>query len=317
VRILIAEDSAPARLILQRELSALGHECLVAEDGIAAWERFQGSGVDVVISDWMMPGLDGDELCRRVRSDPSEPYAYFVLLTSLQDRYHVVRGMEVGADDYLVKPFDRDELEARLLAAARVTTLHRRLAAQQAELEHLNAILFQDSRRDHLTGLGNRLRQAEDLEVLVSRSRRYGHTFAVALVDIDHFKAYNDTFGHLAGDGVLRSVASALVGQCRSGDTVYRYGGEEMLVVFAEQDLDSAAAAVERMRSHVEALAIPNGDEARAAAVTVSAGIAALEPADLSDVARLLRRADQALYEAKASGRNRVVVVGARVGRTT
>ena len=137
MRVLIVDDSPTPRVLLERELTALGHECLVAEDGEQGWEMFQGSRVDVVISDWMMPGMDGDEFCRRVRADPTAPYAYFIMLTSLDDRRHVVAGLEAGADDYLTKPFGWEELATRLIAAERVTALYRKLATQQAELERL------------------------------------------------------------------------------------------------------------------------------------------------------------------------------------
>ena len=209
MRILIVDDSPTPRLILRRELEGLGHECLAAEDGNQALETFRVSAPDVIVSDWMMPGMDGDELCRQVRSDPGAPYVYFILLTSLDDPASVIKGMEAGADDHLAKSFERDDLQTRLIAAERVTGLHQRLAAQQVELERLNAILQQDSRRDHLTGLGNRLRQDEDLAVLAGRAQRYGHGFSVVLFDVDRFKAYNDTAGHPAGDDVLRAVAGS------------------------------------------------------------------------------------------------------------
>jgi diguanylate cyclase (GGDEF)-like protein len=308
VKILIADDSATPRLLLKRELERLGHECLVAEDGLQAWETFQGSGVDAVISDWMMPGLDGDELCRRVRADPDAPYAYFVLLTSLDDKRHVVAGMEAGADDYLTKPFGHEELETRLIAAARVSALHRKSAAQQAELARLNELLFDDSRRDSLTGLGNRRRQDEDLRMLVDRAERYGDRFCVALFDVDRFKAFNDSAGHLAGDDVLRRVAASFAAECRSGDAVYRYGGEELLVLLPSQSLDTAAIAAERMRAAIEALAISHPGIDPPGVVTVSAGVAAFERDSGEDVPMLLKRADAALYEAKEGGRNRVAV---------
>ena len=308
MRVLIADDSPTPRLLLKRELERLGHECIVAEDGLQAWEIFQGSGVDAVISDWMMPGLDGDELCRRVRADPDAPYAYFVLLTSLDDKRHIVAGMEAGADDYLTKPFGHEDLETRLIAATRVSALHRKIAAQQAELERLNEILFEDSRRDSLTALGNRRRQDEDLQLLADRSDRYGDGFCVALFDVDRFKAFNDSAGHLAGDEVLRRVAGSLAAERRSGDAVYRYGGEELLVVLAAQSLDSARIAADRMRAAVEALAIAHPGIEPAGVVTVSAGVAAYEPETGDSVAALLERADAALYEAKEGGRNRVAV---------
>ena len=307
MRVLIADDSPTPRVLLERELRALGHDCLVAEDGDQAWEMFQGSGVDVVISDWMMPGMDGDEFCRRVRSDPEAPYAYFIIHTSLDERRHVVAGLEAGADDYLTKPFGDEELATRLIIAERVTGLYRTLATQQAELERLNAGLLEDSRRDGLTGLGNRRSQDEDLEQLAGRAERYGQPFSVALFDVDHFKAYNDSAGHLAGDEVLRAVAAELSRQARSGDAVYRYGGEELLVVFPGRTVENGHVGAERMRAAIEALGISHPGLEPGAVVTVSAGVGRFEAGDQVDVGRLLKRADAKLYEAKAAGRNRVL----------
>jgi two-component system cell cycle response regulator len=306
MKILVAEDSASARLLIERALVELGHDCILAEDGDQAWERFQGSHIDVVISDWMMPGMDGDELCRRIRADPSAPYAYFIILTSLEGRHHVINGMRAGVDDYLSKPFDGGELEARLIAAARVTTLHRRLAHQGAELERLNATLFEDSRHDHLTGLGNRKRLDEDLAEWTARAERSGDTFSIALFDIDNFKRYNDTFGHLAGDDVLRSVAGTLQRTCRLGDAAYRYGGEELLVALAGQPLSAAKTTGERMREAIEMMAIPFGAPT-SEVLTVSVGVAELQPGDNATFSLLIARADAALYQAKQCGRNRVV----------
>jgi two-component system cell cycle response regulator len=307
MRILIADDSAVARLLLQRALAKLGHEFTVAEDGARAWQHFERGGADLVISDWMMPGMNGDELCRRIRGTSAGSYTYIVLLTSLEDKTHVLEGMEAGADDYLTKPFDLDDLRARLIAAARVTALHAKVAAQQEELERLNTKLFSDSRRDALTGIGNRLAQGEELARLSARATRYGHTFCVALFDVDHFKGYNDGCGHLAGDAALQAVAGALAQSCRSGDELFRYGGEELLVVLPEQDLAGAALAGERLRAAVEALALPHPNEDQAF-VTVSVGVAQRESTDEGDCEVLLKRADAALYRAKNLGRNRVEI---------
>jgi two-component system cell cycle response regulator len=276
VRILIADDSAVARLMLQRELTRLGHEFTVAEDGERAWELFQRGGADVVISDWMMPGINGDQLCRRIRETSEGSYT-----------------------------FDVDDLQARLIAAARVTALHVRLATQQEELERLNEKLYSDSRKDPLTGIGNRLAQREELTQLSARAARNGSTFSVALFDVDHFKLYNDGCGHLAGDEALKAVAGALARQLRAGDALFRYGGEELLVVLADEDLNGAALAGERLRAAVEGLALPHPREERAL-VTVSVGVAQREPADQGDCEQLLKRADAALYRAKTLGRNRV-----------
>jgi two-component system chemotaxis response regulator CheY len=306
MRVLIAEDDAVSRLILRRAVETLGHECLVAVDGDEAWERYrQGEGdVDVVISDWMMPGLDGVELCRRVRSKPGNVYTYFVLLTALSERRDFLTGMQAGADDYLTKPLDRDELSVRLLAAERITSLHRRLAEQNAELERLNRIVAESARTDPLTGLGNRLRLREDLDALQARVERYGHSYALALYDVDHFKAYNDRYGHLAGDRVLADVAATIRQHCRRGDEPYRFGGEEFLVVLPEQPSDKALIAVERTRKAVRALRLPHPDSP-AGRVTVSAGLAVLRPGERRTYEEIVREADAALYRAKRDGRDR------------
>lgn len=314
MKILIAEDSASSRMVIERALVSLGHECISAENGAQAWELFQASDVEVIISDWMMPGMDGDELCRRVRTHPTAPYAYFIILTSLEGRAHVINAMRAGVDDYLGKPFDHEELEARLVAAARVTQLHHRLARQGTELERLNASLFEDSRRDHLTGLGNRQRLDEDLEEWTARAMRYGHCFTIALFDIDRFKRYNDTFGHQAGDEVLRSIAHTLLSECRLGDAAYRYGGEELMVGLGGQTLQDAKPAAERMRRAIKAMGIPSGGPG-SEVVTASVGVAEFGAVDNGSFARLLARADTALYEAKQSGRDRVVVNEARPSR--
>jgi two-component system cell cycle response regulator len=313
MKILLADDSATPRMLLSRALDKLGHECAIAEDGLAACQMLEQVQPDVIISDWTMPGIDGPELCRRLRGDASGRYVYFIMLTSLDDRGSIVEGLEAGADDYLVKSFGQDELEARLIAAARVTALHRRLASQQAELERLNVSLFQSARTDHLTGAGNRLRQDEDLEVLLARLQRYGHGFCVALFDVDYFKQYNDTEGHLAGDSILRAVADSFATKSRDVDTVYRYGGEELLIVFPEQEINQAGFAAERMRHEIELLAIPHPR----GIVTVSAGVAAADVSDADDVGRLLARADAALYRAKREGRNRVKVQRAGAAQTS
>jgi two-component system cell cycle response regulator len=306
--VLIADDSAVARVALETTLSSLGYRCIVAEDGDAAWELFLSSEPDVVISDWLMPGMDGDELCRRVREYPRASYTYFILLTSLAAQAHVVRGMQAGADDYLKKPFDIDDLNARLIAAARVVTLHERLRSQQTELEALNRSLFEESRHDPLTRVGNRIALAEQLVQLTARSERYKHTYCVALYDVDNFKAFNDTQGHFAGDSALTAVASALTSAGRAGDTVYRYGGEEFVVVLPEQDLQDARAASERARQAVSALGIVHPASGVGEVVTVSAGIAQLEVADEGDFEAVLKRADVGLYRAKKRGRNQIDV---------
>ncbi len=315
MRILIAEDDTISRLILQKAVQKFGHECLIAEDGLLAWGLYQREAlaIDVVISDWMMPEIDGIELCRRIRAHPTDAYPYIILLTTLSDRAHVFAGLEAGADDYLSKPLDRDELRARLIAADRVTSLYRRLAerqaeieAQKAEVERLNRQLFEQARRDPLTGLRNRLQLREDLDLLQTRPGRANRAYSIVALDVDRFKQYNDTYGHPAGDRALRAVADVLVRLARSGDLVYRYGGEEFLVLLAEATPGAAVVAAERLCRGIAALALTHGGNPPTGVVTSSAGVAGWAPG--VPAAAILQAADDALYAAKASGRNRVVV---------
>jgi two-component system cell cycle response regulator len=307
MKILIADDSAVPRLILEKALASLGHESVSANDGSEAWARFQEFQPDVVLSDWLMPGMDGVELCRRIRSVDTDGYTYFVLLTAMTELQHAVTAMTAGADDFMVKPLDRFRLEATLIAARRVTALHEELRHHRANLVRLNSLLYDDARRDALTLLGNRLRLAEDLAAAAGRTERYGHRFCIALYDIDCFKAYNDTFGHPAGDEALRRVAQVIAGSIRTGDMAYRYGGEEFLVLLPEQDLATATVAVERTRAAVQAMALRHPTNGSSGVITVSAGVAEAGTAGPLDVDAWVRRADTALYQAKGGGRNRVV----------
>lgn len=306
MRILIAEDDHATRLILRKAIEKLGYECVPAEDGEEAWELHQQVQPDVVISDWAMRGFDWAELCRRIRAYDEGRYTYVIVLTALDDKARAIQALEAGADDYLLKPFDREELEGRLLVARRVTSLQHQLLDQKRELERLNAQLFEDGRRDPLTRIGNRLRMQEDLEALAGRAVRYGHQFCLALCDIDHFKKYNDTCGHAAGDETLKAVARTLARYSRSGDMAYRYGGEEFLVVLPEQTLEGGIIAMERRRRAVERLSIPHPGKTPPGPVTISAGLAVFDPKEASPIDTVVRRADRALYLAKESGRNRV-----------
>jgi len=311
LKVLAAEDDSVSRIILRRAVEKLGHECLTASDGLEAWEIYRSApdDFDVVISDWMMPGLDGVGLCERIRAEAQgrEGYPFFIFLTALGDRDHLLIGMRAGADDYLRKPLDRDELETRLAAAERVNSLQRQLRAQKRELERLNAELAELARRDPLTGLGNRLRLREDLDLLRAQVERYGHSYCAILCDVDYFKSYNDLYGHLAGDEVLQKVAGAITGSIRSGDSAYRYGGEEFLILLPEQTMDAALVAAERLRAVVRALNVAHKGSPRGV-VTVSCGLAGLTPGSRKSAEGLLSEADKALYRAKEGGKDAVEV---------
>ena len=296
------DDEPLARLALEAAVERLGHEWTAAEDGEAGWRRFVEDEPDVLITDLLMPRMDGLELCRRARAHTATRggYTYVILTTVLGDREDVARGMEAGADDYLVKPVEPFDLQMRLVAARRVTDLHRELARFRAELSTL-------AHTDPLTRLGNRLSLEEDLRSLDARGRRYGRGYCLAMCDIDRFKAYNDSLGHHAGDEALRAVADTIKQELRAGDGIYRYGGEEFLIVLPEQTPETARIAVERVRSSVERLAIPHA-AVPAGVVTLSVGVAAYQPGDAATVEELLEQADAALYRAKSAGRNRVAL---------
>ncbi len=303
--VLVADDDTSCRLVARAAVEQLGHECLAAEDGEKAWELLTERAVDVLITDWMMPGLDGPELCRRVRSSDEHGYTYIIIATARSERDDIIAGMQAGADDFLAKPLDPFDVRTRLIAATRVTALHRQIAEFRDELELLNVALGVQARTDPLTRLGNRLRLHEDLEAAHARARRYRHPYSVAICDIDFFKRYNDTHGHLQGDDVLRQVAAAIAGQCRVNERAYRYGGEEFVIIYDQEALPGAIIAGDRLRHAVEELAIPQGDGP--AVVTISVGIATWDPANARDADMVLKEADAALYEAKDAGRNCVV----------
>jgi diguanylate cyclase (GGDEF)-like protein len=290
MHILIADDDPGTRLTVSAAIERLGHRCTVTEDGEAAWRAYQAEVPDAVITDWQMPGMDGTALVRAIREQGDGRYTYVMVLTGEADESSARATMEAGADDLLVKPLEPAQLERKLIAAERVTTLHRRM--------------HEDARHDAATGLANRLRLAEDLEALCGRVARYGHVYCVAVFDVDNFKGVNDAAGHLFGDQTLRAISGALQSEVRSGDAVYRYGGEEFLVLLPEQTLETATLAAERLRLAVEGLAIPHP---AGGVVTVSAGVAGLtdptcQPDDIFELA------DRALYRAKEGGRNRVEV---------
>jgi two-component system, cell cycle response regulator len=306
MQILIAEDDPITRLLLELTIQKHGHQCICAEDGLQAWQLFQNQSVDVIISDWMMPGMDGIELCHRVRGQAKEGYTYFIFLTALADKAHLLKGISMGADDYLVKPLDPNDLKIRLLVATRITGLHRELATKKTELESLNTELYRQARRDSLTQLRNRLALSEDMEEISANSNRYHQNYCLVMCDIDYFKKYNDRYGHLAGDEVVRQVAGALKGNCRKGDKIYRYGGEEFLIILPYQSLASGEIAAEHYRKAVENLAISHELNPPLGLVTLSLGVAALVPGNIQNMDRCLQEADQALYLAKEAGRNRV-----------
>lgn len=307
--VLVVDDDDGERNAICQVVQGLGHRCRFATNGDEALRMHEASPAEVIISDYSMPVMDGAELCRRVRASERKPYTYFIFLTGFDDKEHFLRGMEAGADDYHTKPVDIDELQARLFGAHRVLSVYRALADFNERLRSDSRTSYRAARIDALTDVPNRLRLSEDLEAIRAQAERYDHTYSLALCDVDDFKLYNDAFGHVAGDDALKLIASTLLQNLRQGDSVYRYGGEEFLIVFPEQSLAEAGNAAERLKLEVERLGItrPSNSESSAPKViSLSVGIAELaknEPID-----RWITRADAAMYRAKEQGKNRIVL---------
>jgi two-component system chemotaxis response regulator CheY len=290
MKILIAEDQPPSALLLRRLLERRGNDVVMATDGATAWKVLQTSHVPVVITDWMMPRMDGLELCRRIRGSQIEDYIYVILLTSRDCREDRLVGLRAGADDFLIKPPDPDELAVRLEIAERILKVHETLRRQNTRLAEL-------ATTDELTGVKNRRRFREDLEMHVALAAREHLPLSLVMLDVDHFKSYNDAFGHPAGDEILRSLAAVLRQGVREHDTVARYGGEEFVVLLPATDQGAAVAVAERLRSVIER------HSRTTRTVTASFGVATADAA-ARDAQVLVAEADEALYHAKRSGRN-------------
>jgi diguanylate cyclase (GGDEF)-like protein len=310
MRVLIAEDESISRRILESQLGKWGYEVVSARSGAEAWEILQAKGSpSLAILDWQMPEMDGVEVCRRVRQLAKEPYAYLILLTSRSRSEDVVVGLEAGADDYVAKPFDPSELRVRLRAGRRILELCEQLVAARESLT-------ERAMRDSLTGLLNRGAVLEALGRELGRAKRNSAPVGVILADLDHFKRINDTFGHLAGDAVLREATRRMHASRRVYDYIGRYGGEEFLVVVPGCNLELAARVAERMRTAIGADEVDTA-EGRIS-LTISLGVSAFEPAIGADADTLIRAADRALYRAKDLGRNRVeslAVAGVSAGQ--
>jgi diguanylate cyclase (GGDEF)-like protein len=306
MKILIADDDATSRLLLTAVAAKLGHQCLVAMDGSSAWDLLSSQQIDVLLTDWMMPGVDGPELCRRVRDDLTDHYVYIVLITGLGNPAQVLEGMGAGADDYLIKPVDPFAVQTRLVAAQRVTQLHQQVSEFRAQLERANTELLGRSLTDPLTGLGNRRRMEQDLANTHARAQRTNRHYAVALFDIDHFKLYNDHHGHLAGDNALHQVAQCLIEAVRAGEGIYRYGGEEFLLLLPDCSPNDAVAAARRIRQAVTDAAIPHPTRPTTPPlITLSGGLSCWTPRTPQSQTAVLDQADRALFHAKSEGRNR------------
>ena len=299
--ILAVDDHPVSRLLLEKVLRKAGHEVFFAVNGREAFELFQRQFFPIVVSDWLMPEMDGLELCRAIRSMACPGYVFIILLTCKNSKADIVAGLEAGADDYLSKPFNPGELRARINTGIRILDLER-------SLREANEQIRKFSITDPLTGCFNRGYLDQTLSREIRRSFRYGRPLSVVLCDIDHFKRVNDTYGHPAGDRVLKEFASCIASSVRKNvDWLARYGGEEFVLVLPETGLDGARSVAERLRRKISSHSIRI--ENREIRVTSSFGISSidLKAADEGNLALfMIEKADRMLYRAKQSGRNRV-----------
>jgi two-component system cell cycle response regulator len=297
-RILIAEDDPVSRRLLELFLVKWGFEVAVATTGteaLAMLERMDAPRLAIL--DWMMPGMEGVQVFQKLRESSDRPYVYVMLLTARTQKEDLLQGLESGADDYLTKPFDSQELRARLHVGQRILDLQDQLIAAGEEL------LYRAT-HDNLTGMVHRGVIMDTLRRERARQAREGGSFGIVLVDLDHFKYVNDTHGHLAGDDVLREAAQRMMGCVRPYDSVGRYGGEEFLIVVPSSDAMGTMGLAERMRRAIEAK--PMVTNSVSIAVTASFGVTASIDKSPLDAQEILRLADAALYRAKERGRNRV-----------
>jgi diguanylate cyclase (GGDEF)-like protein len=319
--ILVVDDSVDSRLLIQRFLEEAGHrQFLVAESAPEALRLLGADGnppagtVELILMDLQLPGMNGIEACRRISGDPRFRDIPVIVVTGSADDANLTEAFQAGAVDYLTKPINPVELAARVRSVLRLKAemdqrkqreaelieATYRLAAAKSELQRLSAM-------DGLTGITNRRRFDELLTGEWKRAAREGTSLSVILVDIDHFKHFNDRYGHLAGDDCLQRVAIALRDTVsRPGDCVARYGGEEFVAMLASTDAAGARAVAEHMRAAVESLAIDHAASTTATRVTISLGVSTMVPTDTGSPESLVAAADGALYESKNAGRNRV-----------
>jgi diguanylate cyclase (GGDEF)-like protein len=299
MKVLVAEDEIVSRRLIESSVRRWGYEVVVAHDGIEAARILQEPDPPkLALLDWLMPGLDGVELCRQLRAQKSESYTYILLLTAKQNQSDVVQGLEAGADDYITKPFDPQELRVRLRTGKRILFLLDQLTTTREALRQLAS-------RDPLTSLWNHNSIIELLASEIHRAERQGSCVGVVLADLDRFKAINDTYGHLVGDHVLRQAAQTLSHAVRPYDAIGRFGGEEFLIILPGCDPINAVSHAERLRLALQRseISTPSGIALR---FTASFGVMVVGPDAYSDADTAISLADAAMYAAKRAGRDQV-----------
>lgn len=301
MKVLIADDDPSYRRLLETILKYRGYEILEAPDGQTAWNKLQSENIPFVLTDWMMPGLDGPTLIQKIRQAQFPHYTYIILLTGRDGRSDIVDGLQSGADDYIIKPFDLGELRARVAIGERILTLEMRLRDTMKKLEQLATY-------DNLTGLFNRRALYEQANRQIARAQREGSPLSAIMIDVDFFKQVNDSHGHLVGDQALMLLATLISRGKREYDLAGRWGGEEFLIILPGATLDEAQMVAERLRAEINLSPIRLALQ-ELLYIHASFGVALLDLAEKDDAfQKLVLHADIALYRAKNSGRDRVCV---------
>jgi diguanylate cyclase (GGDEF)-like protein len=296
---LIADDDVVSSKILEKNLKNWGYKVIIAKDGQEAWKILQKRKIKLAILDWMMPKIDGIEICQKLRSNHRKHYTYIILLTSKDQKKDIIKGLNSGADDYIKKPFEIQELQARLKTGKRVIELEEKLIKAKKEFEKL-------ANKDGLTDLWNRRHMLEILEKEIHRSQREKQPVATIMVDIDKFKHINDSFGHNVGDQVLLEISKRLRCCIRDYDEIGRYGGDELLIVLTNRNLKNAAIVAERLRKTISDKKIQTYKGLLD--VSISLGVASSEKQIKYTSDCMILASDNALLEAKEKGRNRVCI---------
>lgn len=311
MRVLVVEDDSPTRTLLEQLLRTAGHEVLAVKNGLEALRAMSQQIPQLVLTDWMMPEMDGLTLCRRMRGSMELQGVYVLMLTALTSNEQLVEAFDAGADDYLSKPLVKSVFMARLKAAQRVVRMQEELAYDREQLERFSTELAASNERlqrlaltDALTELPNRRFAMDRLEQEWALVKRLNRMLSCMMLDIDHFKSINDRFGHPAGDEALRAVSQVLRQSARTQDVVCRYGGEEFLLICPDTELEEAVLCAERLRLNIAAMPLSLQDSP--VGLTVSVGVVAVRPGS-DTMENLLLRADNCLYAAKEAGRNRVM----------